>query len=152
MGLSLYNKLGLTTQVPRTITLAINGGRQQKELGTVRVKVVVTRIPIEENDIMLLQYLDALKSIKSIPDSDINVSLNIMRRYIAKLSTQEQLHFISLAEKYYSPQVRALVGMLFSNLKLALPVSLRRSLNPTTTYRLKLDQDEWPVAKEWNIC
>jgi predicted transcriptional regulator of viral defense system len=29
-GLSLYNQLGLTTQMPRTITVACNGGRQEK--------------------------------------------------------------------------------------------------------------------------
>lgn len=37
-GLSLFNQLGLTTQVPRTVTLAINGGRQEKEFGTIKTK------------------------------------------------------------------------------------------------------------------
>ncbi len=150
-GLSLYNQLGLTTQVPRTITVSYNGGRQEKEFGTIRIKTVVTRIPIQEKDVKLLQYLDALKDIKKIMDSDVNLSLKIMRGYIAELSDREQERLVKLAQSYYSPQVRALVGLLFSSLKLSLPGSLARSLNPMTIYKLKLDQSKWPMAREWNI-
>lgn len=150
-GLSLYNQLGLTTQVPRTITVSINGGRQEKEFGTIRIKTVVTRIPIQENDVKLLQYLDALKDIKKILDSDINLTLKIMRRYVFELSDREQGRLVKLAQNYYSPQVRALVGLLFTSLELSLPSSLALSLNPTTVYKLKLAQSKWSMAREWNI-
>jgi len=150
-GLSLYNQLGLTTQVPRTITVSYNGGRQEKEFGTIRIKTIVTRIPIQEKDVKLLQYLDALKDIKKILDSDVNITLEIMRRYISELSGREQGRLVKLAQDYYSPQVRTLVGLLFTSLKLSVPSSLARSLNPTTIYKLKLDQSKWPMVKEWNI-
>jgi len=150
-GLSLYNQLGLTTQMPRTITVSYNGGRQEKEFGTIRIKTVVTRIPIQEKDVKLLQYLDALKDIKKIMDSDINLSLKIIRKYISELSEREQRRLLKLAQSYYSPQVRALVGLLFTDLKLSIPSSLFRSLNPTTIYKLKLDESKWPMTKEWNI-
>lgn len=110
-GLALYNQLGLTTQVPRTITVAINGGRQEKDFGTIRIKTVVARMPIEERDLKLFQYLDVLKDIKNIPDTNINQSLNIMRRYFSDLPKREQVQLVSLAEKYYSPQARALVAL-----------------------------------------
>lgn len=150
-GISLYNQLGLTTQIPRTITVAFNGGRQEKEFGTIRIKTVVTRIPIREKDVKLLQYLDVLKDIKSIPDADINLSLKIMRRKFSEISGREQSRLVSLVQDYYSPQARALLGLLFSSLNLSLPNSLKLSLNPTTVYKLKLDQSEWPMANEWNI-
>ncbi len=150
-GLSLYNQLGLTTQVPRTITVAYNGGRQEKEFGTIRIKTVVTRIPIQEKDVKLLQYLDALKDIKKILDSDVNLNLEIICRYISELLESEQGRLVKLAQNYYSPQVRALVGLLFTSLKLSVPSSLALSLNPTTIYKLKLDQSKWSMAKEWNI-
>jgi len=98
-----------------------------------------------------LQYLDALKEIKTIPDSNINLSLKILRKKISELSGQGQARLVSLAEKYYSPQVRALVGFLFSSLKLSVPESLVLSLNPTTTYKLNLNTNDWPMAKEWRI-
>ncbi|MEE8056842.1 MAG: DUF6088 family protein [Pseudomonadales bacterium] len=150
-GLSLYNRLGLTTQVPRTITVAVNGGRQEKGFGTINIKTIVTRIPIEEKDVKLLQYLDALKDIKKISDSDINLSIKIMSGYIAELSETEQGRLVKLAQKYYSPQVRALIGLLYSSLELAVQPNVKGSLNPTTTYKLKLDQSLWPLAREWNI-
>ncbi len=150
-GLSLYNQLGLTTQVPRTITVAYNGGRQEKEFGTIRIKTVVTRIPIQEKDVKLLQYLDALKDIKKILDSDVNLTLKIMCRYFSELSEHKQGRLVRLAQNYYSPQVKALVGLLFTSLKLPVHNSLARSLNPITIYKLKLDQSKWPMAKEWNI-
>ena len=150
-GLSLFNQLGLTTQVPRTVTLAINGGRQEKEFGTIKIKMQVTRVPIEENDVPLLQYLDALKDIKSIPDADINLSLKILRKKISELNSEDQARLVFLAEKYYGPQVRALVGLLFSSLNLSVPESLVLSLNPTTIYKLNLNHKDWPMAGEWNI-
>jgi hypothetical protein len=150
-GLSLFNQLGLTTQVPRTITLAVNGGRQSKEFGTINVKTQVTRVPIEEEIVTLLQYLDVLKDIKSIPDSNINLSLNIMKKKIAALPSQEQTRLMSLAEKFYGPQVRALVGLVFSSLGLPVPESISLSLNPITIYKLNLDEKDWPEARDWNI-
>ncbi len=112
---------------------------------------MVTRIPIQEKGVKLLQYLDTLKDIKKFLDSDINLTLKIMRRYISELSDREQGRLVELAQNYYSPQVKALVGLLFTSLKLSLPGSLALSLNPTTIYKLKLDQSKWPMAKEWNI-
>ncbi len=150
-GLSLYNQLGLTTQMPRIITVACNGGRQKKEFGTISIKTIVTRIPVKEKDVKLLQYLDVLKDIKKIPDSDTDLSLKIMRRYISELSESEQGRLVKLAQSYYSPQARALVGLLFTSLNLSVPRSLARDLNPTTTYKLKLDQSNWPMASEWKI-
>ncbi len=98
-GLALYNQLGLTTQVPRTITVAINGGRQEKDFGTIRLKTVVARMPVEEKSVKLLQYLDVLKDIKNIPDTTINQSLTMMRQYISALSEREQRRLVSLAEQ-----------------------------------------------------
>lgn len=150
-GASLYNSLGLTTQVPRTITLAYNGGRQEKDFGTIRVKTVVTRIPIREEDVVLLQYLDVLKDIKSIPDSDINLSLRVMSKKLGELPQSDQSQLMTLAEKYYTPQARALVGMIYSGIGKSVSESLKLSLNPTTVYKLNLDKNKWPKAKDWNI-
>ena len=150
-GLSLYNRLGLTTQVPRVVTVACKGSSQKKEFGTIRVDTVVSRTPIKEKNVPLLQYMDALKDIRKIQDSDIDISLEIIRRRISELSSPEQLRLASLAKDYYPPRVRALVCLLFSSLQLSVPDSLVLSLNPATTYKLKLDQSRWPGARKWNI-
>ncbi|MYB35327.1 MAG: hypothetical protein F4X92_09475 [Gammaproteobacteria bacterium] len=150
-GLSLYNRLGLTDQVPKTITLAVNGGRQVKEFGTIRIKTVVARVPIKEQNVKLLQYLDVLKDIRNIPDSDVDQSLETMCRKISKLSDGERKHLVTLAGEYYNPRTRVLVGLLFSRLELPIPENLALSLNPVTTYTVGLDAEKWPAARQWNV-
>ena len=150
-GLALFNQLGLTTQVPRTITVNINGGRQVKDFGTINIKTQITRIPIKEKDITLLQYLDVLKDIKSIPDTQTSDALKMMKAKFAELSTKQQSRLIEIALQYYGPQARALTGLLLSSLENKIPKSLKLSLNPTTSYKLNLCTQAWPQAPEWNI-
>ena len=151
-GPALFNRLGLTTQIPRTITLALNNaGRQTKDFGTIRIKTTSARSAVREQDVTLLQYLDVLQDIKRIPDADIDQTLKIMQRYFAKLSDKERNRLAELAEAGYSPQVRALVAMLYESLGFSIPPGIKKSLNPTTTYKLGLDPTRWPNAKDWNI-
>jgi hypothetical protein len=150
-GMALYNRLGLTTQMPRTVTIALNGGRQEKDYGTIRVRTIIARAPVAERDVKYLQYLDVLKDIKKIPDTDINQSLKVMKRYIAGLSKTERKRLAQLGEDYYSAQVRALLGLLLPDPGSMVIAELKRSLNPTTTYKLNLDLNMWPAAREWNI-
>lgn len=150
-GPAMYNKLGLTTQVPKTVTIAGNGGRQTKAFSTITIKTVVASAPVEEKNVRVLQLLDALKDIKKIPDSDVNVSLKIIRRYIDELPEKELRKMLTLSENYYNAQTKALVGLLFSSLKLKSLAKEALSLNPTTTYKLNLDENKWPLAREWNI-
>jgi len=150
-GMSLYNQLGLTTQVPRTIVIACNGGSQTKDFGTIRIKIISSRLPIQRSNVKLLQYLDALKDIKKISDSDINLSLKIMQRKISALSAFEQEQLVDLAEDYYSPQVRALTGLLMMSIDATIAERLKNTLNPTTVFKLKLNPSIWPQARQWNI-
>jgi hypothetical protein len=149
-GQALFNRLGLTTQLPRTITVAVEGGRQEKDFGTIRVKMVNTRFPIREQDVKLFQYLDVLREAKSIPDTDINQTLRIMKDKIAALSKPERERLIQLAVDYDAPQVRALLGLLLASAGKDAPF-LKDTLNPTTVYKLSLNQRLWPQAENWNI-
>ncbi len=150
-GLSLYNKLGLTTQIPKTVTIASKGARQEKDFGTIRLKIISARAPIEENNVMLLQYLDVLKDIKNIPDCSVEQALSIIAGTIAKLTINKKKQLIDLAIEYYGPQVRALLGLILSNLGGVNTQPLMCSLNPTTVYQLNLNNTEWPEASKWNI-
>lgn len=150
-GLALYNRLGLTTQVPSMIMVALNGGAQEKDFGTIRVKTVIARYPVREQDIPLLQYLDALKDIKKIPDADTTQSLKIMQRYILSLDKEARDKLTDLALEYYGAQVRALLGLLMNGQDSAASERLKRSLNPTTVIKLDIDTNVWAQASEWNI-
>lgn len=150
-GMALYNKLGLTTQVPSTIEIAYKGGNQTKEFGTIRIRKIRSNAPIQENYVRYLQYLDALKDLKKISDSDINLSLEIMEEKLNTLSRKDKNKIVELAEEYYTPQVKALLGLLLADLSKQVLKTLKSELNPTTVFKLNLDKDKWQNAPEWNI-
>lgn len=150
-GLALFNRLGLTTQMPRTVTIAVNGGRQEKNFGTISIKTVITRLPVSEENVLLFQYLDVLRDVKRIPDADINQSIRAMKEKLAELDISDRQRLVQFAVEYYNPQVRALLGLLATTLKWDEKKLLKTTLNPTTTYKLALNIKLWPAAKDWNI-
>ena len=149
-GPTLFNRLGLTTQVPRTVTVALERGRQEKDFGTIRIKTVPSRFPIREEDITLLQYLDVLRDIKSIPDANMDQVLRTMQEKVFSLSQEERIRLVKLASKYDTPQVRALLGLILDTGGQDTE-TLRKTLNPTTTYKLPIDKETWSLARKWNI-
>lgn len=149
-GLALFNRLGLTTQVPKAITVAVERGRQEKDFGTICIKTVPSRFPFREADIPLFEFLDVLRGIKSIPDTDINQVLRAMKGKIFSLSEAERTWLVELASEYDTPQVRALLGLILDSGGQDV-ATLKKTLNPTTVYKLPVDKGAWPLAKDWNI-
>ena len=150
-GVALYNQLGLTTQVPKTYTVAVAGSRQIKDFGTIRVKAVVARAPIKPNDVPLLQYLDVLRDLKRIPDASTTQSLTIMAKKIKALAENRVGRLQFLAMNYYSAQTRALLGLVLSHNQQLTTDKLKASLNPATRYTIDLDTAQWPNTAAWNI-
>ena len=114
-GLALFNRLGLTTQIPRTVTVAIEGGRGEKDYGTIRIKTVPSRFPVREADVPLFECLDVLREIKSIPDTDFNQVLLTMKGRVFSLSDTERRRLVELASEFDTPQVRALLGLILDS-------------------------------------
>jgi len=135
-GLALYNELGLTTQVPRIITIATEGARQKKDFGTIRAKLIESTAPITRSNLRLLQYLDVLKTIDKIPDTNINNSLFNIKKIVTK---------------YYKPRVIALTGLILETNGQDNAGDLKASLNPLSQYKIGLDKKQWPEMGKWNI-
>ena len=53
--------MGLTTQMPRTIALAVNGATRTRDFGTIRMKLLSRRAPISESTVPSLEVLDVLR-------------------------------------------------------------------------------------------
>lgn len=151
-GVALYNQLGLTTQIPRVVTVATAGGRQKKDFGTLKARLVTARAPLtKESDIVLLQYLDVLRGINTIPDAEVNESLTRMQRKIADLDEKQAKRIQRVAIDFYNAQARALLGLLLVENDQWLNPALKKTLNPLTKYKLKLDEKKWADKKSWNI-
>src|SRR5690606_27749590 len=123
----------------------------EKDFGTIRIKTVITRLPVSEDNVLLFQYLDVLRDIKKIPDADINQSIRAMKEKLAQLDIGDRQRLVQFAVAYYNPQVRALLASRATSIKWDEKILLKTTLNPTTTYKLALNAELWPAARDWNI-
>jgi Family of unknown function (DUF6088) len=147
-GLALWNKLGLTTQVPAVSTVAVDRRIEIKNLkGLVRLLRVSSLRDITSEE---RAALDALRTLRFVPDT---TPANTIRRLI-DLCRTNVLSFARMtkAARREPPRVRALLGLMGTLLvederTLA---RLRESLNTTTVFKLGL-ADAFPEAHGWGI-
>lgn len=151
-GSALYNRLGLTTQIPKTIMIAVNRATQTKDFGTIRIKLVSRRAPISDSTVPLLEILDILRDAPKVPDTSLGRVIQAMAERLAGLTPAERKKLQRLALDYYNSGTKALLGMLLTRCgkKEVLP-ALKASVNPTTRFKLGIDPDEWPESGGWNI-
>ena len=150
-GPALYNRLGLTTQVPGTIAVAVNRASQVKDFGTMRLKLVSKRAPITDSTVPLLETLDVLRDARKVPDASVGRTVEAMRRRLAGFTPGQLKKLQRLALDYYNPGTRALLGMLLARCKKEVLPALKASLNPTTHFDVGVDPDQWPESRDWNV-
>jgi predicted transcriptional regulator of viral defense system len=150
-GAALYNKLGLSTQQPKTIEIATTCSRQEKNFGTIKIRLVSSSAPVSDKNVRLLELLDVLKDVKCISDAPPAEVVRMLALTISKLEDASVKELQDIALKYYSPSTKALLGLIVSYVGFRPIPELKRSLNPTTKYNIGIDEDEWPNAKEWSI-
>lgn len=149
-GFSIYNQLGLTTQVSNTIQIGKNQIRPSFKRERYTISFIRQKNTITKETIPLLQILDATRYIKKIPDATIESSCKRLLSIIKKLSNQDKDTLVRLAFKY-PPATRALVGALLDELqKSTLTESLYKTLNPITKYKLA-GATTLKTAEKWNI-
>ena len=150
-GPALYNRLGLTPQIPKTVTIAVNRATQTKGFGTLRIKLVSRRVPISDSTVPLLEILDILRDVKKIPNTSVDRVICAIAERLTYLKPNAMNRLQRLALDYYSPVTRALLGMLLTNCGSKVLPSLGVSINPTTRFNLGLDPNDWPECRVWNL-
>ena len=134
-GTAAFNRLGLTTQVPREIAIATPRPKRPQQVGNVRVRYVRSSGEARPDEIELRQLLDALKHLKRLPDTDPEKALRQLRTRIRQLPLPDQRRLARLA-LHYNPATRALLGaMLDAQGNDSLTKALHKSLNKLTVYR-----------------
>jgi hypothetical protein len=150
-GYSIYNQLGLTTQVSNTIQIGKNQVRPLFNRERYTIAFVKQKNTITKENISLLQILDAIRYIKKIPDTNIETSCRRFLAIIKNLSETETNTMVRLALKY-SPATRALLGALMEQLQLGRTTeALLKSLNPITKYKLAGVAKVLSTTEKWNI-
>lgn len=150
-GFSLYNRMGLTTQMAFRIKIASRSKRISIKRGTLKADAVKSYAEVTEANYELLGFLDAIKDIKRIPDSSVSRTVKILSGKIKQLN-EKQLTELTKYALLYPPRVRALVGAMLENLQIKVNLDkLKESLNPLTTIKLGLNESDLPTIKNWNI-
>lgn len=149
-GTSLYNRLGLTTQIPRSIKIASRDKRITISTSNVKATPVKSCVDVTENNFHLLQLLDAIKDFKKIPDLDKKSAIKIISQRLSELNSNEITLLIKCGLAY-PPRVRSLLGALLENInKSTESTALKQSLNPFSEYDYGI-KDLLQTAKNWNI-
>jgi hypothetical protein len=150
-GYSIYNQLGLSTQVSNAIEIGKNDLRPTFKRERYTITFVKQKNTITKDNIPFLQILDVIKNIKKIPDATLESSLRRLLAILIELTDTDYVKLIRLAMKY-PPATRALLGALLEDLdKERLTTPLRRTLNPITLYKLSGVGSLISSAKNWNI-
>lgn len=149
-GLSIYNDLGLTTQVSNTIEIGVNNTRSKMNRGIYSISFVKQKNNITKGNIPFLQLLDSIRYIKKIPDTSLAVACKRLLAIINELSEHDISILIKLSMKY-PPASRALLGALLESAPGCYATELLyESLNPITTYNLP-GISEVLQTEKWNI-
>lgn len=150
-GTSLYNRLGLTTQIPKSIKISSRDKRITVSNGNIKASPVKSYVDVTDKNFYLLEVLDALRDFKKIPDLDKNSAIKILTNKLKELSTIETKLLIKCGLAY-PPRVRSLLGALLENIKPESDLSaLKTSLNPLSEYEYGISEKKLPTVKNWNI-
>ncbi|PID94329.1 MAG: hypothetical protein CSA95_03330 [Bacteroidetes bacterium] len=150
-GYSIYNKLGLTSQVSNSIQIGKNEIRPEFKRERYTISFVKQKNVITKKNIPLLQILDAIRYIKKIPDTTIEISCLRLLEIIKSLNDDNKKDLVRLSLKY-PPSTRALLGALLEELQEgSITEILRKSLNSITQYKIPEVTKVLTKSSGWNI-
>jgi hypothetical protein len=150
-GTSLYNKMGLTTQIPQSIKIASRDKRITVSRGNVKATPVKSYVDVSDNNFHLLELLDTLKDFKQIPNLDKNSAIKIISNKLKDFNPSE-IKLLIKCSLSYPPRVRAFSGALLENIyKSSDLTALKKSLNPLSEYEYGIDKKQLLTAENWNI-
>ena len=150
-GTALYNRMGLTTQVPKIIKIASRTKRITINTGSIQAKPVKSYVEVTNDNYHLLEILDVLKDFSKIPDLDKKTAIKYLLNRLKKLTDNEQSRVIKYALKY-PPRTRAFLGALLNKISSKYDTAkLKKSLNPLTIYTMGMKTEHLATAPDWNI-
>ncbi len=150
-GTALYNRMGLSSQIPKITKVACRNNRLTINNGVVRIKSVKSYVDITNDNYSLLQLLDVLKDFKNIADLNKKSAITFLQNAIKELSDKDRTKLVKYALQY-PPRTRAFLGALLSKIGSIGKISiLKASLNPFTVYDIGVTKNELSTAEEWNI-
>jgi hypothetical protein len=150
-GIALYNRMGLTTQIPKDIKVASKAKEVRTKIGNINVRRVKSYVDVTNENYHLLEILDALKDFKLIPDLNKKSAIDLLINTIISLTKSELSSLVQYGNEY-PPRARAFLGAILEKNNRDIDLAqLKQSLNPLTEYKLGITPDILSTAEKWNI-
>ncbi len=150
-GYSIYNALGLTSQVSNSIQIGKNEIRPKFKRERYAISFIKQKNTITKKNSSLLQILDAIRYIKKIPDTTIETSCLRFLEIIKSLDDENKKDLVRLSLKY-PPSTRAILGALLEEIQeKSITEILRKSLNSITQYKIPEITKVLSKSNNWNI-
>lgn len=150
-GYSIYNQLGLSTQVSNSVQIGKNQIRPNFNRERYSITFIRQSNPITKGNIPFLQLLDAIRYIKKIPDSTVEKSCKRLLAILINFSEKDLVTLVRLSLNY-PPATRALLGALLEQLTYTTATApLAKTLNPITQYKLPGAAKVLSTTKKWNL-
>jgi hypothetical protein len=150
-GYSIFNKFGLTTQVPVMLQIAVAREKKPVIRGNYRISFIIQQNTITKTNVPVLQVLDCLRFFKRIPDAMPN---EICRHLLIvfKQLTAEQVNTAKRLAVKYPPATIALLGaILETNNANEDTTTLYKALNHQSIYKLDISNEILFNQKKWHI-
>ena len=150
-GTYLYNKLGLTTQIPQIIKIASREKEIKVNKVNLKIKPAKSYVDVTNINFQYLEILDVIKDFTRIPDLNIKNGIQVLLNLLLKLNGKEVGKLVNYSLKY-PPRTRALLGALLEqNEQKKFLEELQESLNPLTEYSFGIKKDILPTVENWKI-
>lgn len=148
---SLYNKLGLTLQIPQILKIASRENEIKINKSNIKAIPAKSYVDVTNKNYHYLEILDSIKDFKKIQDLNIENGITILLNILKKFKREELSKVIKLSLKY-PPRARALLGALLESIDLKNNLTdLQKSLNPLSIYSLGIGKNILPTIENWNI-
>ena len=151
-GTRLYNRLGLTTQVPSSIRVASLDKQVKGKVGNVVIKPAKSYVKVTSEAIKYLELLDVIKDLNTIPDLQKSDGLVYLKKVIYNFDATEVKKLVAYGISY-PPKVRALLGALLEAMTVdAAHLSLlKKSINPLSSYDYGITPKMLSTVNSWNL-
>lgn len=150
-GFNVFNKAVIEASISNTIQIGRNTFKPTLYRRMYTIEFILQRNEITNDNIEILQVLDCLKMINSIPENNRDKTLTNIGKAIRKYNKQQRDLLIQCSLKYNSA-TRALLGIILDTEKIKKGVDdIMESLNPISTYNLDLKKIDRLLKDKWNI-
>lgn len=151
-GAQLYNRLGLTTQVPNAIRVASFEKQIKGKVGNTIIKPAKSYVMVTSDNIKYLEILDVIKDFNKIPDLNKSNGIVYLKKVLYDFDELELTQLVTYGMAY-PPKVRALLGALLEALKIDFSIYdvLKKSINALSSYRYGINSQLLSTTTSWNI-